>query len=178
MSNMNEQHDNPAQLFTAITVQIPKGSEAAFGKLVNAWGDAVIAVTAPNKNSSRPSAHSSTELLSAATAWWRSLNAKERAIWNLWIESAPELVPASRIVSELGLKGTNSIKGVINRMAPKGDKVGFQVGWQSHKTDPITREPLYGVRDFGTGEYVLDRLQISGLEYARLLQEARSAAEA
>lgn len=176
MYTVDKHETGPSHPFTSITVRVPKGSEAAFEKLVGAWRDAVLAMTGPSQDSSILAAHSPFEL-SAATEWWKSLTANERAIWNLWIDSAPELVPASRIVSELGLNGTNSIKGHINHMASKGQEVGFQVGWQSHKVDPITHERLYGVRDFGTGENPVDTRPITGLEYANLLQKARAAAE-
>lgn len=63
------------------------------------------------------------------------------------------------------------------RMAKKGADVGLQVGWQSDKTDPLTREKLYGVRDSGTGQYDYDRIRMTVVEYARLLRDARAAAE-
>jgi len=156
-----------------LTVRVPEGTEAAFQKVVEAWCEAAAGPAAASiLNPPSPD-----ELLSAATEWWKTLNANERAVWNLWIAKAPGLVPASQIVSTLGLKSASSIKGVVNRMAGKGSRVGFQVGWQSHIVDPITKERLYGVRDFGTGEYPYDRITLSGSEYADLLREARAAAE-
>lgn len=178
MNNHTERTSDTETPLVNVTAQIPRGSEAAFQKIAAAWREALVQTrvappaTAPASTSSGPQ-----DLLQAATEWWSSLNGNERAIWSLWIEAAPELVPASRIVSELGLKNSGSIKGVINRMVRKGAAVGFQVGWQSDKTDPLTREKLYGVRDFGTGEFDYDCIQMTGVEYARLLRNARAAAE-
>lgn len=174
MNNINKGQGFTHPSLVTITVQIPHGSEQAFTKVVEAWCDALTGTTSlPITDSST----SHTQLLSAATQWWKTLNANERAIWNLWIDSAPELVPASRIVNELNLKSTKSIKGVINRMAPKGQRVGFQVGWQSDKIDPLTNEKLYGVRDFGTGAFAYDQITLTAGEYADLLRQARTAAE-
>lgn len=178
MKNISSQRSQSELLLVPVTVHVPRGTEAAFRNLAEALSDAVdTPVSRPVETPACETTHSSEALLTAATDWWKLLNRNERAIWSLWIESAPELVPASRIVSELKLKSSNSIKGVINRMVSKGDKVGFQVGWQSSRFDPITGEKLYGVRDFGTGEITYDRLRMTGVEYARLLQTAKQAAE-
>lgn len=173
MQNMTSDPVAVEQPMATLTVRVPEGTEAAFQKVVEAWREAILGTPATASTLAPPSRN---ELVSAATEWWKTLNANERAIWNLWIERAPELVPASQIVSTLGLKSASSIKGVVNRMAGKGSSVGFQVGWQSHKIDPITKERLYGVRDFGTGEYPYDRIALAAGEYAELLREARSAA--
>jgi len=174
MNDIKSTPSAPNARMVTITIQIPEHSEAAFDKLVEAWCAGVLGACATRSGSGSPTRD---ELLSAATEWWRSLNSNERSIWNLWIDEAPHLVPATKIVNALGLRSPSSIKGVVNRMAGKGSNVGFQVGWQSHRVDPITKERLYGVRDFGTGAYPHDEISVSGEEYAELLRDARSAAE-
>lgn len=171
MIDINPTSQPERNRMTSVTVQIPVGSEGPFAKLVEAWRDALsITASAPTPPPSRA------DLVARATEWWKTLSANERAIWSLWIEHAPALVPASQIVEALGLKSTSSIKGVVNRMVAKGRRVGFQVGWQSHAVDPLTKEKLYGVRDFGNGEYAYDQISITGVEYAELVNEARTAA--
>jgi hypothetical protein len=97
----------------------------------------------------------------AAVAWWKSLTAKERGIWGLWLKASPAMVTADEIVATLGLKGARDIPGILSWSGRKGLKVGFIVDWR-FRTDPVSGLPIYGIEDEA---------------YARQLRHAQQLAE-
>lgn len=160
----------------AIAVKIPAGTEGAFKKLVAAWVEGIIG----SRDADSPAAAPLTDtddLLPRAVDFWRSLSGTERAIFGLWVDIAPNLVAADKMAEQLSLKSTNSIRGHIRRFAEKATEAGFQAGWQSHERDALSGQPLYGLRDFGTGEFGYDRLSLGATEYASLLARARAIVE-
>jgi hypothetical protein len=158
---------------TSIAVEIPAGTEPAFKKLVAAWVEGTM-LSPEGTEARRPTPLHEDELLQRAVDWWRSLTSREREIFGLWVDAAPNLVAADEIARTLGLKSTKSIRGHIRRLAEKAGNVGFQAGWQSGQRDPLSGQVLYGLRDFGTGAYAYDRLTLTATEYAALLDRARA----
>lgn len=159
----------------SVNVKIPSGTERAFKKLVAAWVEGTA--LAPGYGDAVPAQTSIDDLLAPAANFWRSLSLNERTIFGLWVDIAPDLIPADQMVERLGLKSTQSIRGHIRRLTDKAARAGFQAGWQSSKRDALTGHPLYGLRDFGTGEYGNDSLTLSSTEYAELLSRARRVVE-
>jgi hypothetical protein len=84
--------------------------------------------------------------LESAIAWWKSLKAREAALWSMWVDAAPSMVSAETIVQTLGLESTRAIPGVLAWSGRKGRRVGFPVDWR-FRYDSMTGNPIYGLED-------------------------------
>lgn len=144
-----------------IRVQVPSHRETEFYRWFADWRDGVTvgepaAATSEDASQAKPR-----DELDAAVSWWRTLTAKERALWGIWLAAAPSMVTAEDIVAGLGLKGARDIPGVLSWSGRKGRRVGFKVDWR-FRTDPVSGQPIYGIED---------------ASYAELVRQARDSAE-
>lgn len=146
---MDDRNKEAPQLIE-VRVLVPARRETEFYRWFADWRD-----EAPTDSVSSDSLVAESEL-EAAAKWWKTLTKKERALWNIWVESAPGLVAADRIVEELHLKSTRAIPGILSWPTRKARRVGFRARWTFDANDG---SPLYGIED---------------PEYADLLQRARA----
>lgn len=146
-----------------VRVQVPSDRETDFYRWFADWRDGTIVSTF----SSDPTMEETPEMapgdeLEPIVAWWKTLTAKERAIWGMWLNAAPGMVSADEIVAGLGLKSARDIPGVLSWSGRKGRRVGFRAHWE-FRIDPVSGQPIYGIENE---------------EYARQLRQARELAEA
>jgi len=141
-----------------IKVLVPAERVTEFYRWFADWSDGVAAP--PQSPPVQPTA-AEVDPLAAGVTWWKSLKRRERAVWSLWIDAAPRLVPASEIAERLQLNDTRVIPGVLSWSTRKGAKAGFRVTW-TYSEDPVTDKPVYGIED---------------TEYAALLRQVRAGAE-
>lgn len=127
--------------FVEVKVSVPVERETDFYRWFADWRDRAAAQVRAEVSGQRVSADPT-----AAAAWWGLLTQKERAIWSLWSRSSPAMVPASRIVEELGLGAAREIPGILSWSGRKGKRVGFDVDWR-FRTEPMSGEPIYGIED-------------------------------
>ncbi|MGB3731092.1 hypothetical protein [Microbacterium sp.] len=163
-----------------ITVPVPAERVSEFYRWFADWcegaeGQVSIAAVRETTTSNEGSViDENDDLVQAGARWWRLLTLSERAIWNMWIDAAPGLVPDSEIVKQLNLRDAGSIRGKINRLAGKGSAAGFPVGWQSHVIDPMTGSRMYGLRDMDQKDHDPG---LAASEYAAILRKARVVAQ-
>lgn len=133
-----------------VRVNVPAEREIEFYRWFADW----------REGSGGPAGETATDLsLESAIAWWKSLTAREAAIWSMWIDAAPSMVSAASIVQALGLESPRVIPGILAWSGRKGRRVGFGVDWR-FRSDPVTGDPIYGLEDAA---------------YAALLGQARDA---
>lgn len=137
-----------------VRVHVPVERETEFYRFFAAWRDAAPEI----RGGDAPRIEASLE---PAIAWWKSLTAKESAIWSMWVDASPGMVTADAIVQALELKGPREIPGALAWSSRKGARVGFPVDWR-FRNDSSTGDPIYGLED---------------AEYAALIGRARAAAE-
>ncbi|KDA04775.1 hypothetical protein DC31_05515 [Microbacterium sp. CH12i] len=131
---------------TDITVPVPTQQVANFYRWFAEWteqnGHFPAEAAALNTNAATLSEQDQ----KAAVRWWQSLGLREREIFGLWIDAAPNVLSADEIVNRMSLKGPRDIPGILSWPTRKGKKVGFRVRW-SFRRDPLTDEALYGIED-------------------------------
>ena len=78
-----------------IRVHVPAERETEFYRWFADWRDGAAqhrsrgATTETNEQIPE-------DTLPSAVAWWKTLTVKERAVWSLWLDAAPSMVPAER----------------------------------------------------------------------------------
>lgn len=127
-----------------VRVHVPVDRETEFYRWFADWRDgAASAGDIGNEGATEAT-------LQPAISWWRLLTPKESAIWSMWIDAAPSMVTADRIVHELDLKSSREIPGALAWSSRKGKRVGFTVDWRFRKE--ATGEAVYGIEDSAYAE--------------------------